>query len=557
MADKDDQIIADAKEFFETASGAESEMREARLDDLRFVRLGDQWPEWARIDRNKPGSERPMLTINRLQQFANRVKNDLISNSIQGRVSPEDDKADVETAELMNGLLRHIQAKSNADFAYHEAAASAIDTGVGYFRIDHEFVTPTDFDQEIRIEPILDTFKVYFDPQSIIPSGADATACMLVEEVPKSEAKRKYGDDMFSEFEAGGTGDTWTTDDTVRVALYYRLEPQTKELAKLQDGTTAFLGDLTPEQESLVVAVRKVKTHDCKWYVVANDKVLDRGDFPAPFIPIIRVTGQFSVVEGKVHVSGLIRPAKDAQRQFNFAQSAITEALAMSPKAPYVLAAGQVEGFENYWNNANRINYPYLPYNPVSDHGAVVPPPHREPFPGVPVGYQALMLQAVDDMKSTMGLFDASLGASGNETSGTAIARRQGASEIGTAHYQTNLATSIRHAMKVIMAMIPKVYDTPRVVRILDIDGQQTQATIDVNAPQALDKSGVSTIFNPQIGKYDLSVEVGPSYNTKRQEAAQSMQELVHAYPDMMAAAGDLIVQNFDWANAKKLAEHF
>ena len=558
----DDKVLERARKRFQLAADLENEGRIERLDDVKFVRLGQQWPDSVKRDRERPGQERPMLTINRLFQFRNQIMNEIRQNRPGIKIRPVDDKADKETAEIMQGLIRHIQDASRADIAYDTAAEWQVDTGLGYFRIVTEYCDDDSFNQDIVIKRVVDPNKVYYDPESTEPDGSDARWAFIIEDWAMEEFKAEHPDIDVTGWTDGVTGDRqgWFGKDSVRVAEYFEIESKSRTLVQLQDGSTAWKDEIPEEYQELIIAERKSNDRKCVWYKIGGDKILEQTELPTSFIPVIPVLGNEVWVEGKRHVHGLTRFAKDPARQYNYMQSANTEVMALAPRAPYIAAEGQLDGYEQEWAMANRHNLSVLTYNPVSFGGTVIGAPQRQQPVSTNPGFEAAMMRAVDDMKSSMGIFDASLGNRESNQSGKAILSQQRQASIGNFHFSDNLNRSIKQAGRVIIEMIPKIYDTQRVIRILGEDESPKQVKLNPEQQQPKievpnEKGGVDTIYNLNIGKYDLVVDTGPSYATKRQEAAESMMSLVQADPQVLQIAGDVIVRNMDWPGADEIAD--
>jgi hypothetical protein len=558
----DDKFIANAHKRFDNASDSESKGRKERLDDVKFVRLGEQWPESVKRDRERPGAERPMLTINRLFQFRNQVINEIRQNRPSIKCRPVDDDADVDTAEVLQGIIRHIQDACGADTVYDIAAEWQVDTGLGYFRIQTDYCYPDSFDQDIVIKAIVDPFKVYFDPESTEADGSDAKWAFVVEEWTRDDFEESYPNVDVSSWNSNGSGDAsgWFGTDTVRIAEYFLIETKTKTLALMEDGTAVWKDELPEEYYQMIQKERQSEEKKCKWYKLAGDIILDETELPCTSIPIIPVYGSEVWIEGKRHLHGLTRFAKDPAKLYNFFQSANAETLALAPRAPYIAAEGQIDGYEQEWQNANRINLSVLTYNPVSLLGNVLGAPRREQPVSTNPGFDSAMNRAELDIKATMGMYDASMGNHESNQSGKAILSQQRQSATGNFHFQDNLARSLRHAGRIIVEMIPKIYDTARVARILGEDGTPKNVQLDPNQPQAkmeqTEENGeIKSIYNIGVGRYDVTIDVGPSYASKRQEAAEAMMQFVQADPAVLQIAGDLIVSNMDWPGAEEIAK--
>ena len=540
--DRDEEILNEIKKRFDSCVEFWAVVRQEMMDDVKFARLGDQWAEGAKRDRNRPGEERPMLVVNRLLQFRNRVVNEIRQNTPSIRIRPVNDGSDEETAEVLMGLIRHIQDNSNASIAYDTAVEWQVDTGLGYIRVRNDWADDESFDQEIYIDRIADPFKVYLDPHSKAVDGSDAEWCIIAEEIAKDDFKRMYPDVPETQWDAAGNGDAqgWYTKDSVRVAEYYYIEHEEREIYDEQTG------------RSRITDVKR-----CMWCKVTGDTVLERSELPTKYIPIIPVIGHEVWFQGRRYVTGLIRNAKDAQRLYNYYLSANAENVALAPKAPFIGAAGQFETDPN-WGRANKESLSYLEYDPVTIAGNVMGAPQRAQPPQASSAIMQAIQLAENDIMQSMGIYQPSLGAESNETSGRALMLRQKQTETGNFHYQDNLNRSIRQIGRIIIDMIPKVYDRPRVARILGEDGAPRTVNLDPSLPQAsayTDNPAIDSIYNPSIGRYDVVCDSGPSYATKRDEAANMMLALTQANPNLFNMIGDLMLKNMDWPGAEEISK--
>lgn len=578
--DKADKL-ATMRSRLSLAIGAYSESREDEIDDLRFYAGSPdnqwQWPADVLATRGAVQGQtinaRPCLTINKLPQHVRQVTNDQRQNRPSGKVIPADDKADVEVAEIFNGIVRHIEYMSDADVAYDTACENQVTYGEGYIRLLTEYCNDNTFDQDIKIGRIRNSFSVYMDPTIQDPCGADAKYCFITEDLTKDEYERQFPDAQpISTLEAGGVGDqslsNWINKDTIRIAEYFYIEYKKQTLHLYQGNISAVKGSREDRQMAEMgmkpVKVREVDMEMVKWCKTNGYEMLEENEWAGKYIPVVRVVGNEYEVDGKIYLSGLIRNAKDAQRMYNYWVSSETEMLALSPKAPFIGYGGQFEGYEQQWKTANTTNWPYLEVNPdVTDgNGATLPLPQRALPPMAQSGLIQAKMGASDDIKSTTGQYDTSLGATSNERSGKAIMARERQSDTGTYHYVDNLARAVRHITRQLVDLIPKIYDTQRIARIIGVDGETDMAKIDPMQPEPVKKimDGdivIEKIYNPSVGTYDVCVTTGPSYMTKRQEAMESMSILLQGNPQLWAVAGDLFIKNMDWPGAQEMAERF
>jgi hypothetical protein len=574
-------VLATARSRLDMAIAALSESREDEIDDLKFYAGSPdnhwQWPADVLATRGAVQGQtinaRPCLTINKLPQHVRQVTNDQRQNRPSGKVIPADDHADVEVAEIFNGMVRHIEYISDADVAYDTACENQVSYGEGYIRILTEYCDENTFDQDIKIGRVRNSFSVYMDPTIQDPTGADAKWCFVTEDISRDDYERMYPDSApITTLQTLGVGDQnlsqWLTEDTIRVADYYYLDYDRATLNLYPGNVTAFEG--TPEDKQLKEIYGKpkrtresdrVKIKYCK---INGYEILEERDWAGKYIPVVRIVGNEFEVDGRLYVSGLVRNAKDAQRMYNYWVSQEAEMLALAPKAPFIGYGGQFEGYENQWKTANTNNWPYLEVNPdVTDGaGGMLPLPQRAQPPMASSGLLQAKSGASEDIKSTTGQYNASLGMGSNERSGKAILARQREGDVGTYHYGDNLARGVRHIVRQLVDLIPKIYDTQRVARIIGMDGETKMVKIDPTQQEPVkkimqDDIVIDKIYNPNVGKYDVVVATGPGYATKRQEALEAMAQLLQGNPSLWAVAGDLFVKNMDWPGAQEMAKRF
>ena len=578
----DSGVLATARSRLDMAIAALSESREDEIDDLKFYAGSPdnhwQWPADVLATRGAVQGQtinaRPCLTINKLPQHVRQVTNDQRQNRPTGKVIPADDKADIDVAEVFNGMVRHIEYISDADVAYDTACENQVSYGEGYIRLLTEYCEDNTFDQDIKIGRVRNSFSVYMDPTIQDPCGQDAKWCFVTEDIPKAEYERKYPDSApITTLQTLGVGDhnlsQWLNEDTIRIADYYYVDYDKSTLNLYPGNVTAFEG--TPEDKQLRAIYGKPKKSresdrpKIKYCKINGYEILEERDWAGQYIPIVRIVGNEFEVDGRLYVSGLVRNAKDAQRMYNYWVSQEAEMLALAPKAPFIGYGGQFEGYENQWKTANTTNWPYLEVNPdVTDGaGATLPLPQRAQPPMASSGLLQAKAGASEDIKASTGQYNASLGMTSNERSGKAILARQREGDVGTYHYGDNLARGVRYLTRQLIDLIPKIYDTQRIARIIGEDGETSMVKIDPMQQEPvkkiMDQNGIviDKIYNPGVGKYDVVATTGPGYATKRQEALEAMGQLLQGNPNLWAVAGDLFVKNMDWPGAQEMAKRF
>lgn len=566
---KDSDILKDAHDAFKLADDHESENRADALDDLRFGRLGEQWPVAILKKRELEG--RPCLTINRLPAFMRQVVNDARQNKPSIKCHPADSKADPPTATIMNGLIRNIEYASNADVAYDTAAEFAVACGFGYWRVTLDYCNERSFDMDIRIDAIPNPFSVYGDPHATGADSSDWNSAFVTELMERDAFEAKYKGAKPVDWDAGEYSRLkmpWMDGKKVLTAEWWKREQEPSTLLLLSNGLILLETEFEPIRDLLVVqGITVVKQRDStintvKQYILTGAEVLDTVDWVGRFIPIIPVYGDEVNVEGKRHFRSLIRDAKDPQRMFNYWRTMSTELMALAPKTPFTGPVGSFTTDADKWATANTDSHPFIEYDIVP--GALAGP-QRQQFAGPPAGALQEALNASDDMKTVMGLYDASLGARSNETSGRAIMARQREGDVSTFHFIDNVRRSIRHTGRILIDLIPKVYTGQRVVRVLGQDGKTPQnvqlGKLEQQPPAPPQAEGqpapdpVQRIYDLGLGEYDLTVETGPSFTTQREEATNAIIEMVRAYPAAAPLVMDILAKNMDWPGADEIAK--
>ena len=556
--DYESGVIEEAKEFLRFCSDNDSNNRVEALDDLKFAG-GDQWP--VEIQNSRLLESRPYLTINKIDAYCRQITNQQRQQRPRMKAHGMNNDSDEKIAEIITGICRHIENQSDADSAYDNAFDFAVRMGWGFWRITHDYPRPDSFDQEIYIKRIENPFMVYFDPNSNEPDGSDAEKCLITEVISKEAFRKMYpGADDGGGFTPRGTGDSqseWITREDIRVAEYFYTERKRMKLLLLSDGTTCYEDEKPKEtvmQDAGIYVVSKRETikKQIKWCKLTGMQILEQRDWAGSYIPVVPVYGQQLIVDSKKKKFGLTRMAKDPQRMYNFWSTALTESVALAPKAKFLIAEGQDEGHEMEWNQANIKSMPVLRYKQTDSEGRPAGVPTRiQPEP--PPAGMVTALQGLDgDLKAVVGIYDPSQLPNGNQ-SGKAINGMQQQTDMTNFHYYDNLTRSIRQSGRIILDLIPHIYDKERVLRIIGADGKGELVTL--NQP-SVDEQGVEKILNDvTVGQYDIVMETGPGYASKRQEAFDSMVQMLSVDPNLMQTAGDLIFRNSDFPGADIIAD--
>ena len=548
-----EDIPAEAVEYLRQSSDADSTNRSQEMEDLRFS-FGDQWPQ--QMQNQRELESRPWFVINETETYIRQICNQMRQQRPRIKAQGINNQSDAKIAEIITGITRHIEQVSDADTAYDTAGESAVRIGRGYWRLAADYINDESFDQDILIEPVFNPFTVYFDPNSMLPDGSDSERCLITDLIPRREFERMYPDVDMNQFNARSIGDAtseWISKETVRVAEFSRIDKKKHKLIHLSDGNT-FWEDEMPDKGLLarvgvtVTGDRQSWRREVQWYKVTAVDVLEQRILPGRYIPVIPVYGAHMIIDGRTYRFGVVRSAKDPQRLLNLMKTAVVESVAMQPKAKTMLAHGMDQNYEDEWQAANVKALPVLHYNHKDDAGEPYPPPIPLPPTPIPDGFITVAEGAHNDLQRVLGMFDPAMNAPGNQ-SGKALNAMQQQSDMSNFHFYDNLTRSIKHTGRIILDWIPTYYGKRRVMRIIGDDGKPDMVT--VNDDQAIGK-----IENDlTVGEYDVVMETGPGYNSKREEGAEMIAQMIKADPQLMAQAGDLLFRNMDFPGADIIAD--
>ncbi len=578
----DEKIVKEAMRRFAICAKVENDCRLRFISDIKFCNAdSENLYQWDETTRNARGygtiDERPCLTINQTRQFCLNIINDAKQNKPGVKVKPVGNGASYDAAQVYEGIVRHIEYISNAQAAYDTATTFQVQGGIGWLRLATDYPDYNDesFDQEIFIRRVKDPLTVYLDPDIREADGSDARYGFVFDDMSREVYNDKYPrhKDLGTKSPLDVSGD-WVRDDQVRVAEYYRVTESEDQMVAYMDpmGQRQF-GKKSELMKSMEKAAYQTaiddpqtKTRDIcdrkvEWFLIAGDKIIERSIWAGRYIPLIRVIGEETNINGQLDRKGHTRALKDPQRLSNYWYSAATEHVALQSKTPYIGPMSAFENLETYWDSANTVNHAWLPFNEYDDKGQKLSPPTRQPPPVMAEAYIHGLRIADEKMKQVAGQFEADLGMPGNEKSGVAIQQRQRQGDNATYHYIDNLALAIRYLGKQLIDLVPKIYDTQRIIKIMAEDGVEHEVTVDPQAQQAFQQeqqeqaNTIKSIFNPNVGYYDVEADIGPAYATRRQEAFQAFMQLAKEDNAIMQKAGDLIIRASDLPMADKIAE--
>ena len=553
-AERKKELLETAKKRKDSSDTYWDDVKRLGVEDHKFAignaDNGYQWDQDIKFQRQPPGMPgRPCLTINRIPAHIAQVTNEQRQNRPQIKVRAVNDEGDPEVAEIINGIVRHAhnnvsEIYEGGDVSITTASEHQVRSGIGYVQICIDYCDDESLDQDIYFRRISDWTSISDDPMITTLTGRDRKflfeSYMMDEEAFDSE----YPEAEAIDWESSDVADADWFDrgsKKVRVAKYWYVEEKRK---KLKVGGKS----------------RMVKECHVKCAILSGTEVLEEYDFPGKYIPYARVVGNESLIDGKPEISGLTRGGKDAQKMFNYGRSAQAEHIGLAPKAPFITPAEAIAGYEDVWNKANAQAFSALPYNAYNADGQPLPMPQRAQ-PTMPNSALSEMVgQSADDIKATFGQYDASMGARSNETSGRAIVARQKEGDTATYHYLDNLAHAVKFCGDIIVGVIPEVYDTKRIARILGDDDTEDYALINPSQKKAIEHvtqadGSKRKSYNLSVGRYDVVVTVGPSYASKRQEGLAFLTEAGAKIPEMLAANMDLLAKMSDQPYADEMAK--
>ncbi len=549
-----DDIVREAADVAECNYNADRTNRDEGIKDLQFL-ASDQWEASDRREREIDG--RPVLTINRLIQPVKLVANSIRFSVPAVKVVPVDRESDEGTAKVLGGLIRQTQRQCMATWVYAVATGHAAACGIGHWRILTDYVDDDVFEQEIKIELIPHPFAVLWDAAAQKPDRSDACNCVVLEYLPKTEFKRRYPKATAADFQptAGAPSGNfqWYHHDAVVIAEYWRRVPYERKLGQLADGRVVDLTNVKQLAPGMQVVRERTATSYCvEQTIVSGREVLrETQKWPSKYIPIVPVIGNEIPQESTVVRHGIVRFARDPQRMYNYWRSQSAEWIGQAAKTPWLAEADQIEDYIDMWDTANTRPRPYLLYKGDPQNPQRKPERMRAAEPPAALWQEGSI--SGDEIKATTGMQDASLGAQGNEVSGRGIEARQRQGEIGNYEFVHNLGISLNHTGRILLDLAPKVYDTTRTIRILD--EYEKEHFVPVNSVAYAQDGQPQLVHDLTAGKYDVTIKLGPSFHTRREESASQMVEFLKLNPEAFNLIGDIVAEEQDWPGAAKIAK--
>ncbi len=578
----DRDIIKDAMERYDESAAGSSAVRAAAREDIRFCNLGDQWPDWAK--RQRQLENRPFWTVNRLRPMVRQVENSIRQSRPGINVQPVDNGADIDTAEVIREIIRSITRTPSAELASDTAASHAIIGGFGFMRVAIEYAHERSFDMMPTIKRIMDPMLVHWDVQTNECDASDWRYGFISESLARSEFERRYPkraliDWQGSDAQTAAHLDQWSDEEQVRIAEYFSRDAYEFELVGLSNGIV-LPRDEMPKRAKQVIAeynidpepfsdddavqfvmqemgieetrARKATGYKVTRRVISGEGVLEEDEWPGRTIPIIPVWGEETVIDGRREVRGMVRDAKDPQQLLNFWRTNATERGALAPKATWLIEDGSIPpGHEEAWRTANTRNHAYLAYTNGSTR------PERIQPPTIPTGDLQLAMNAAEDLQSITGFYPAALGGRSKETSGRAILARQRETDTGAFHFTDNLNRGQKYLGQVLVDIIPHVYSERQVVRLVGEDMTEKVFKLTSKPGLGTQVMGDEKIYDLSTGVYDIHITEGVNHASQRAQDQQVTLELVRAFPQALEQGFDIAVDSLDLSNKDEWKERF
>ena len=574
MVDPEEHLsfLESARKRFALSEDRYSDWRKSADDANSFI-TGDQWDE--RIKRFRQGDKRPCITVNRLAQMTRLVSNQIHRTKPAMRVLPVDSAADVSTAEKLMGVIRHIERNSNSSYVYGNAVDAQVKTGLGFFGFQTRYTKRGSFDMDVGLRAFRNQLAVYPDAHAQRFDLSDAMHYFVVEELSKEAFRKLYPKSEMVNADLSyniGAQSSWMGRDTVRVAEYWYIETETETLYRLKNGKIGHREDFDVEDDDfkeLVDDEREEETRTVHRAIINGHEILEEDEWPGAWIPIIPIWGEVTYVDGRPVIQGLIEHGKEPQRMINYLASQMVELIALTPKTPWIITSTQLKGHEREWRAANTKSFAYLIYEPVDTAtGQPYPPPQRNTYEP-PIQHTLLGMQAFEDaLNHGVGLDAPSLGQLSAERSGAAIAQIKEAGILGTYHYVLNLSHAILFAIKQLIGdgnnegLISKIYSEPgRIMRILGEDDSEEviglgsdEENID---PKIREQEDFAGVYDLGVGLYDVVADVGQAFGSQRQEAFNSLMQVIQSNPDLLKVIGDIVFKYADTPGGMELSKRF
>lgn len=566
-----EEVLREADTRMTRALEQWSENHDDARDDINF-RDGEQYSE----DLKKSRNGRPLLKYNQSETYISQVTGPGRRNRFAIQINPVDvafdnqpkvssiaGTQDYDLSNVYEGLIRQIEYQSSAEDAYDTALDHAAGSGFGFWRILTDYADDDGFDKEIYIRRIPNPLAVAIDLTEPGMCGEGSNYGFIWGWMARDEIKRRYGVDAAANAYEGvgvSTGN-WYDGENCRIAEYFRRVTSKRKVVLLDSMERIDLGTESSkwkEHQAFIEShggkIREARTVDVKrveWFKLCGCDVLEGPiAMPTRYIPIVMVAGRELNVDGKYKYRSVIRYAKDAMTAYGYRRNVVQDRLAMGALAPWVGPAEAFAGWENLWRNANAQPLGFLPYNQTDTKKNQLDRPQRVDPPQIPTGDVQEAQASEADIKLTTGITSAALGQMSNERSGVAIRERKVEADDATFVFHDNLQKAIRHSARILLELIPAIYDNDRILRIRSAKGETDQVRVNIEHPITGEK-----FHDLGAAKFDLVVKAGGNYMSQREEFVDTVGQIISRSPETLQLLGDVFFENMDFPGAHEVAE--
>lgn len=548
--------------------------RKQCLEDRRFYSIaGAQWE--GRL--GEQFENKPKLEVNKIHLAVIRIISEYRNNRIDVNFVSKDGVADDTVADLCDGLYRADENDSRAEEAYDNAFEEGVGGGMGAVRLRCEYEDEEDDDndhQRIRIEPIYDAdTSVFFDPNSKRQDKSDAKYAFLLSSISSEAYEETYGETISSlDKSITDTEFDWSNGENNFIAEYFVIEeqPHTVHIFQTITGEEERYTEEELEDEELVdqlnavgtkeVRQKRVKRRRVHKYILSGDAVLeDCGYIAGKHIPIAPYYGKRWVIDNVERCMGHVRLSKDSQRLKNMQLSKLAEISALSSVEKPILSPKQVAGFQTMWADDNIANYPYLLLNPLTDsmgNETVIGPSAYTRPPQIPPSLAALLQITEQDIQDILGNQQQADKVVSN-ISGDAIEMIQQRMDMQTFIYVSNFAKMMRRVGEIWLSMAKEVYvEAGRKMKTISLTGETD--TAELMRPVMVD--GEKEYENDlSTAAFDVSVEVGPSSNSRRDSTVRSLTNILQVTddPETRQVLSSMIIMNMNGEGIQDVRDYF
>lgn len=587
----DDGVVQEANERWKATEEWQGTEDERTRQDIKFAN-GDtrnawQWPDKIYEQRTGNGSDLPCLTINNTRTHNDIIINAMSKNGFAAKVRPVGGKASYKSSELMQSIINRIMYISKGSAQRRKVCEQQVDGGIGYMLIETRYVSEKSFDQDIFLKASRDPTGVRLDPWIREPDGSDANFGFVFERLPRKEFNKKHPEwkDRVGQAPLSSAFSDWISDKEIMLVKYYRKKNKNDTLVSYKESEDAdavekLASEIKKESgqeiyDALIEDIesgkidgrtRKVINNEVEWFLIAGDKVIEKGKWAGKYIPICRAVGRELVIDATLDRKGHTRPLIDAQRMLNYNASTSVQMVALQPKPPWLAPSRAIEGQEQ-WKTANVDNFAVLTYNDVDDEAdpsnQKIEAPQRVAQPQPSQAHEQGMQTAERQMMMISGQFQAQMGENDTQSaaSGVAINERKEQGDTATYHFIEHMGDMDRYIGVQLLDLIPKIYDTKRALHIEGDDGEKSWIMIDPKQTDAVaeiehekeDEEAAKIAFNPSIGEYECISDPGPDFATQRQEAWNAMSLMLQNNKELAGVIGDLLFKYGDFPGADKI----